>query len=64
MIITGTESYFLNSNPAGHYLGLAAFIQAFYKEIFFAVSLDSVVSCLHTYKFIATQQTFDVFISR
>ena len=55
---------FSKFKPRWPLLGLAAFIQAFYKEIFFAVSLDSVVSCLHTYKFIATQQTFDVFISR
>ena len=42
MIITGTESYFLRFKPRRPLLGLAAFIQAFYKETFLRPLLTAV----------------------
>ena len=53
---------FSQFKPRRPLLGFAAFIQAFYKEIFFLRLLLTAVYFAYIPKFIATQQTFDVFI--
>lgn len=61
MIITGTESYFLNSNPAGHCLDLQPLFRPSIRRFFLRLLLTAVYLA-YIPKFIATQQTFDVFI--
>ena len=61
MIITGTESYFLNSNLAGHCLDLQPLFRPSIRRFFLRLLLTAVYFA-YIPKFIATQQTFDVFI--
>ena len=61
MIITGTESYFLNSNLAGHCLDLQPLFRPSIRRFFLRL-LWTAVYFAYIPKFIATQQTFDVFI--
>ena len=54
---------FSQFKPRRPFLVFAAFIQAFYEEIFLRLLLTAVYLA-YIPKFIATQQTFDVFIPR